>query len=107
MRWPLIASLALIATAAQVAAQAAATIAAGMPRDAVVARLGAPAAERASGGATYLFYASVCEPACAVNDLVVLRGGRVADAIFGSPERRVERPPVVAVRASLRRERDP
>jgi len=89
MRWPLTASLVLIATAAPAAAQGpAATVAAGMPRDVVVARLGAPVAERTSGNATYLFYASVCEPACPVNDLVVLRGGRVADAIFVSPGRR-------------------
>jgi hypothetical protein len=78
----------LLACAAATPLAAQETITAGMSRHEVVALLGDPAAERRSGDATFLFYASRCEPTCAANDLVVMRDGRVADAILVSPGRR-------------------
>jgi hypothetical protein len=101
MRHPLAAALVLACTATPVLAQG--TIEAGMPRADVISTLGAPAAERSSGGATYLFFPSACSPACAANDLVVLKGGRVSDAIFVTPSRRYSpsRAPAVAEGSTL------
>jgi len=60
----------------------------GMPRAQVIARLGAPAIERTSGDATYLFYRNGCERTCGMNDLVLLDKGVVVDAVFRSAKRR-------------------
>jgi len=85
MRHPLAAALVFICSATPLLAQG--SVEAGMSRAEVIARLGPPAAERSSGEDTYLFYQSACAPSCAANDLVVLRGGLVADAIFAAPSR--------------------
>ena len=60
----------------------------GMSRAKVVAALGAPATERTVAEFTYLFYLNSCGKRCGMNDLVVLRGDSVVDAIFRSPTRR-------------------
>lgn len=70
------------------AAQAPRTIAPGMSRADVVARLGAPLTTRTMDGSTYLFYANGCERRCGMHDVVVLDSDRVVDAIFRSPSRR-------------------
>ena len=60
----------------------------GMPKAQVVARLGAPAVERTTGDATYLFFNNDCHRTCGMNDIVVLNKGVVVDAIFRSAKRR-------------------
>lgn len=54
----------------------------GFTRAQVEARLGKPAAERTVGDYNYLFYNNGCEVACGQHDIVVLKAGKVADAIF-------------------------
>ena len=71
--------LALLAAAAPLRAQE--PLAPGQTREEVIGRLGAPAAERASGDLTFLFYESACAPRCPLSDVVILRGGRVVDAL--------------------------
>lgn len=80
--------IAAIAAAAPLAAQdAAATVDPGMTRAEVVNRLGKPLNERKSGDHTYLYYRNGCEKTCGMNDLVILDGDKVTDAIFRSPNR--------------------
>jgi hypothetical protein len=81
--------LALIALPLTVSAQGTvATISPGMSRAKVVAALGEPATARTVSDFTYLFYQNSCGKRCGMNDLVVLRGDSVVDAIFRSPSRR-------------------
>jgi hypothetical protein len=63
------------------------TVAPGMTRRQVVAALGEPATARTASEYSYLFYPNACGRACGMNDLVILRGDSVVDAIFRSPER--------------------
>ena len=80
--------IAAMAAAAPLAAQdAAATVDPGMTRAEVVNRLGKPLNERKSGDHTYLYYRNGCEKTCGMNDLVILDGDKVTDAIFRSPSR--------------------
>ena len=80
--------IAAIAAAAPLAAQdAAVTVDPGMTRAEVVDRLGKPLNERKSGDHTYLYYRNGCEKTCGMNDLVILDGDKVTDAIFRSPSR--------------------
>lgn len=58
------------------------TIDPGMTREQVLERLGQPLNERSTGSHTYLFYRNGCEQTCGMNDLVVLDGGKVVDAVF-------------------------
>lgn len=60
----------------------------GMPKAQVVARLGAPAIERSTGDATFLFFKNGCERTCGMNDVVVLDKGVVVDAVLRSAQRR-------------------
>jgi hypothetical protein len=60
----------------------------GMSRAKVVAALGEPATVRSVAEFTYLFYHNSCAKRCGMNDLVVLHGDSVVDAIFRSPGRR-------------------
>ncbi len=78
--------LLLLAGALPLSAQA--VIDPGMPKDQVVARLGAPAVERTTGDVTFLFFRNDCERTCGMNDLVVLEKGVVVDAVFRSTKRR-------------------
>jgi hypothetical protein len=79
-------SLVLLAGALPLGAQA--VVDPGMTRAQVVAALGAPAIERTSGDATYLFFKNGCERTCGMNDLVLLSKGAVVDAVFRSAKRR-------------------
>jgi hypothetical protein len=63
------------------------TVAPGMTRSQVVAALGEPATARTASEYSYLFYPNACGKACGMNDLVILRGDSVVDAIFRSPDR--------------------
>lgn len=78
--------LLLLAGALPLSAQA--VIDPGMPKAQVVARLGAPAVERTTGDATFLFFKNECHRTCGMNDIVVLNKGVVVDAIFRSAKRR-------------------
>jgi hypothetical protein len=73
-------------TAASAAAQA--VINPGMTKGQVIARLGPPAIERTAGGSTYLFYRNGTERRVGMNDLVVLEGDKVVDAVLRSTARR-------------------
>ena len=78
----------LAAVSARAAAQSRpATIAPGMSQAQVVAALGQPATARTASEFTYLFYHNDCGKRCGMNDLVVIRGDSVVDAIFRSPAR--------------------
>lgn len=63
------------------------TVSPGMTRAQVAAALGEPAIQRTASDHTYMFYANGCGRACGMNDLVILQGDRVVDAIFRSPDR--------------------
>jgi hypothetical protein len=63
------------------------TVSPGMTRSQVVAALGEPATARTASEYSYLFYPNACGKACGMNDLVILRGDSVVDAIFRSPDR--------------------
>jgi hypothetical protein len=81
----------IVATAALAlllpAAARAQSIDPGFSRAQVEARLGKPAAERTVGAYVYLFYNNGCEVSCGQHDIVVLRDGKVADAIFRGTKR--------------------
>jgi hypothetical protein len=63
------------------------TVSPGMTRSQVVAALGEPSTARTASEYSYLFYPNACGRACGMNDLVILRGDSVVDAIFRSPDR--------------------
>ena len=68
-------------------AQTARTVSPGMHKAQVIAALGQPVAARTVGEDTYLFYVNSCGKKCGMNDLVILHGDSVTDAIFRSPDR--------------------
>jgi hypothetical protein len=81
-------AFAIVLFAAPLAAQqTASTVAPGMTKSQVVTALGKPATERTVSEYTYLFYINSCGKRCGMNDLVVLHGDSVVDAIFRSPNR--------------------
>jgi hypothetical protein len=81
-------AFALLLVAAPLAAQQkAGTVAPGMTKSQVVTALGEPATARTVSDFTYLFYLNSCGKRCGMNDLVVLHGDSVVDAIFRSPNR--------------------
>jgi hypothetical protein len=77
----------MLAPAALLAQQAEHTISPGMTRAQVVAALGAPGVARTVSDFSYLFYTNACGKKCGMNDLVILHGDSVVDAIFRSPGR--------------------
>jgi hypothetical protein len=84
----LLITLALMASATLLPAQDVRTISPGMSRTQVVAALGRPTTERSVAEFRYLFYQNACGKACGMNDLVILKGDAVVDAIFRSTTRR-------------------
>jgi hypothetical protein len=86
MRRSLVIALTLLA-APLAAQQAAQTVSPGMTKAQVVVALGQPATARTVSDYTYLFYTNSCGKRCGMNDLVVLHGDSVVDAIFRSPSR--------------------
>lgn len=70
-----------------VAQQTERIISPGMTRAQVIAALGAPSTQRTASEYVYMFYPNACGRACGMNDLVILKGDSVADAIFRSPNR--------------------
>ena len=86
MRHPIV--FALLAVPALLSAQStSASVSPGMTRAQVVAALGEPATARTANEHTYLFYQNSCGRHCGMNDLVILQGDSVVDAIFRSPNR--------------------
>lgn len=49
---------------------------------------GAPSGSRTRGAYSYLFFANRCQPGCGIQDVVILEGGQVVDAIARAPEHR-------------------
>ncbi len=78
--------LLLVASAQTVGAQA--VIDPAMTRAQVIAKLGAPLAERTVAGSTFLFYGNGSERRVGMNDVVILEDDKVVDAVFRSKSRR-------------------
>lgn len=57
------------------------TVRPGMTEAQVRTAWGAPSGTRARGDYTYLFFANGCQPACGVQDVVILERGQVVDAV--------------------------
>lgn len=80
--------LALLLVSASASAQSTeGTIDPGMTKAQVIERLGKPATVRTFQGTTYLLYSNSCGKSCGMQDLVVLDGDAVVDAVFRSPNR--------------------
>jgi hypothetical protein len=80
-------ALALLCLPSALVAQSERTVSPGMTRAEVVAALGAPAAQRSANGFTYMFYSNTCGRSCGMQDLVIMKGDSLSDAIFRSPNR--------------------
>ena len=87
MRRSLVFALVLL-PASVCAQQGVKTVAPGMTKSQVTNVLGEPATMRTANDYTYMFYLNSCGKRCGMNDLVVLHGDSVVDAIFRSPSRR-------------------
>ena len=74
----------LLLTAAATVVQAQTPVRPGMTAEQVTAAWGAPTSTRTRGDFTYLNYPSSCMPACGTQDVVILQGGKVVDAIARS-----------------------
>lgn len=75
---------AAVLTGSAGAAQAQMPVRPGMTAEEVTAAWGAPSATRTRGEYTYLSYPSSCMPDCGTQDVVILQGGKVVDAIARS-----------------------
>lgn len=71
----------------------------GMTADEVTAAWGAPSATRTRGDYTYMSYPSACMPACGTQDVVILQGGKVVDAIARSSNHPYDGPSSVGGKA--------
>ena len=60
----------------------------GMNEAAVQAAWGTPSGSRVRGEYKYLFFANDCQPACGIQDVVMLERGQVVDAIARDPRHR-------------------
>jgi hypothetical protein len=56
----------------------------------VQAAWGAPSGSRVRGDHKYLFFANGCQPACGIQDVVILERGQVVDAIVRDPRHRYD-----------------
>lgn len=57
------------------------TVRPGMTEPEVRVAWGTPSGTRTRGDYTYLFFANDCQPACGVQDVVILERGQVVDAV--------------------------
>ena len=93
---PLLLALAAFPLAAQVPSPAAAAtpdsgiVRPGMKEAQVQAAWGAPSGSRIRGDYKYLFFANGCQPACGIQDVVILERGQVIDAIVRDPRHRYD-----------------
>jgi hypothetical protein len=83
---------AFVLVASSTAAHAQTPVRPGMTAEEVTAAWGAPTATRTRGDFTYLSYPSSCMPACGTQDVVILQGGKVVDAIARSSNHPYEGP---------------
>ena len=73
---------ALVTVFLAVTARAQAVIDSGMSKAQVIERFGKPFAERTAGTQTYLFYRNGAERRAGMQDVVILDGDKVVDALF-------------------------
>ena len=66
------------------------TVRPGMTEAQVQAAWGAPSGSRVRGAYKYLFFANGCQPACGIQDVVILERGQVVDAIVRDPRHRYD-----------------
>jgi len=90
---------ALLLAGSATAANAQSPVRPGMTADEVTAAWGAPTATRTRGDFTYMSYPSSCMPACGTQDVVILQGGKVVDAIARSSNHPYEGPSSVSGKA--------
>ena len=87
---PLAAQTAAPTPAAPRAPRDTGTVRPGMREAQVLAAWGASSGSRARGDYTYLFFANGCQPACGIQDVVILERGQVIDAIARDPRHRYD-----------------
>jgi len=90
---PLAAQVPAPATAAAPAAAAtgdSTTVRPGMREAEVLAVWGTSSGSRVRGDYKYLFFANGCQPACGIQDVVILERGQVIDAIARDPRHRYD-----------------
>lgn len=85
-----VATVALLASAASMAQAQGGVVRPGMTSAEVRQAWGEPYAERTKGSYTYLSFQSDCLPACGSHDVVILKDGKVVDAIARSSNHRYE-----------------
>jgi hypothetical protein len=90
---------AILLAASTSAARAQTPVRPGMTAEEVTAAWGAPTATRTRGDFTYMSYPSSCMPACGTQDVVILQGGKVVDAIARSSNHPYEGPSSVSGKA--------
>ena len=83
---------AILVAASAAEARAQTPVRPGMTAEEVTAAWGAPTATRTRGAFTYMSYPSSCMPACGTQDVVILQGGKVVDAIARSSNHPYEGP---------------
>jgi hypothetical protein len=82
----------LLLAAASQDAMAQTPVRPGMTAEEVTAAWGAASATRSRGDYTYMNYPSSCMPECGTQDVVILQGGKVVDAIARSRNHPYEGP---------------
>ena len=90
---------ALLLAGSATAANAQSAVRPGMTAEEVTAAWGAPTATRTRGDFTYMSYPSSCMPECGTQDVVILQGGKVVDAIARSSNHPYEGPSSVSGKA--------
>ena len=80
----------LAATPAVAATPDSGTVRPGMTEAQVQAAWGASSGSRVRGDYKYLFFANGCQPACGIQDVVILERGQVVDAIVRDPRHRYD-----------------
>lgn len=98
IRAPLVVAAILVAGSATTA-RAQSAVMPGRTAEEVTAAWGAPTATRTRGDYTYMSYPSSCMPACGTQDVVILQGGKVVDAIARSSNHPYEGPSSVSGKA--------
>lgn len=86
--WPLAAQTP--APAAAAVTRDTGTVRPGMREAQVLAAWGSPSGSRVRGDYKYLFFANGCQPACGIQDVVILERGQVIDAIARDPRHRYD-----------------
>lgn len=66
------------------------TVRPGMREAEVLAAWGSSSGSRVRGDYKYLFFANGCQPACGIQDVVILERGQVIDAIARDPRHRYD-----------------